>query len=164
MTLTDEVCAAWRAGISLDEPLSRLVIETNSRASGCWRIQNGFLNLVGFGWASDMPDEVSRGFQMTTRSVSLDQLGLGIVKAAVTAQPAVGRRDAQSTGLDGSASWITKFAANTSLAVPIRDTKTQIVIGVLAASTTANIEEGDTLWQRLTLLANDLGHATESTK
>ena len=164
MTLTDEICAAWRAGISLDEPLSCLVVETKSRASGCWRIQHGFLNLVGFGRASDMPDDVSRGFQLATRCVSLDQLGLGIVKAAVTAQPAVGRRDAQSTGLDGSASWIAKFASNTSLAVPIRNNESQIVIGVLAVSTAAFVEEGDTLWQRLTLLANDLGHATESTK
>jgi hypothetical protein len=139
----------------MDEVLSRFVVETKSRAAGCWRLEEGFLQLVGFGWASDMPDEVSRGFQEATRSVPLDQTGLGIVKAAITDQPAIGRRDGHATGLDGSASWIVRFGANSSLAVPIHDETTRVV-GVLAVSTADSIEPGDGLWQTLVQIAQSL--------
>lgn len=133
----------------MNEPLSRLVLATAARAAGCWRLESGHLILIGFGWASDMPDDVSQGFQQATRRVSLDQMGLGIVKAAVSDEPAIGRRDANTTGLDGSASWIVKFSANTSLAVPIHDPSTHRVCGVLAVSTAGFVEEGDVLWQTL---------------
>jgi hypothetical protein len=161
MGLAEELCAAWQAGISLDDLLARFVIETQSRASGCWRLKNGSVRLVGFGVASDMPTEVSQGFQDATRSVSLKQQGLGIVKAAVSRQPAIGRRDARATGLDGSASWIARFGANTSLAVPICDRRTQTVIGVLAVSTVAFVEEGDALWQTMTEFADKLGQSVQ---
>ena len=164
MSIREEFCAAWRAGVALDGILTRFVVETHSRASGCWQLEKGFLKLKGFGWASDMPNEVSQGFQNATRRVSLDQMGLGIVKAAVTGKPAIGRRDALATGLDGSANWIAKFGANTSLAIPIRDFATNSVIGVLAVSTAAFVEEGDALWETLHALANDLGRATERIK
>jgi len=157
MTLAEELCAAWRAKVSLDGLLSRFVVQTASRASGCWRLQDGFLDLVGFGWASDMPDDVSQGFQSATRHVSLDQTGLGIVKAAVTEKPAIGRREVDPSGLIGSASWIVKFEANTSLAIPIRSGETGAVAGVIAVSTAAFVEEGDSLWQTMHELANKLG-------
>ena len=106
-----------------------------------------------------MPLEVSSGFQAATRRVPLDQIGLGIVKAAVTAKPAIGRRDPKDSGLDGSATWIARFGANISLAVPIRQKETNQILGVLAVSTSAFIEEGDSLWQTLISLADDLGSA-----
>ena len=162
MTLAEEFCAAWRARVSFDDLLSRLVVETASRAAGCWRLENGHLELNGFGWASDMPEEVSRGFQDATRRVSLDQIGLGIVKAAISTQPAIGRRDAQATGLDGSASWIVRFGANTSLAVPIHETKTGRVTGVIAVSTAAFVEKDDSLWRTMLHLSNELGRVIES--
>jgi hypothetical protein len=77
--------------------------------------------------------------------------------------PTVGRRDAQATGLDGSASWIAKFGANTSLAVPIHDAASRRVAGVLAVSTAAFVEEGDALWHTLTQLSHELGQATSHT-
>lgn len=157
VVLAEEFRALWRAGSSLDEFLSRLVIETAARASGCWRLENGHLKLIGFGWASDMSEEVRRGFQDATRCVPLNQTGLGIVKAAVTDKPAIGRRDADITGLDGSASWIVKFGANTSLAVPLHESETPVVVGVLAVSTAAFVEDGDSLWQTLLHLSNTLG-------
>lgn len=161
MTLTEEFCFAWRDRVPLDDLLFRLVAETDSRASGCWRVEAGFLNLVGFGWAADMPDEVSQGFQNATRHVSLEESGLGIVKAAVSKRPAIGRRDAQVTGLGGSASWIVKFRANTSLAVPIHSMQKNCVVGVLAISTAAFVEEGDSLWRKLIHLSFELGRTGE---
>ena len=159
MGLKEEFRSAWLAGSSFDELLARLVMETASRASGLWRLEENRLVLIGFGWASDMPLDVSLGFQAATRRVPLDQIGLGIVKAAVTAKPAIGRRDPKDSGLDGSATWIAKFGAHTSLAVPIRQTETNQIIGVLAVSTSAFIDEGDALWQTLISLADELGSA-----
>ncbi len=159
MGLKEEFRSAWLSGNSFDELLERFVIETASRASGLWRLQENHLILVGFGWASDMPQDVSLGFQAATRRVPLDQIGLGIVKAAVTAKPAIGRRDPKESGLDGSATWIAKFGANTSLAVPIRQKETNRISGVLAVSTSAFVEEDDALWQTLIGLADELGSA-----
>ena len=160
MGLKEEILSAWQTGSSCDELLAKFVVKTSSRASGLWRLEKDHLVLIGFGWASDMPPDISSGFQAATRRVPLDQIGLGIVKAAVTAKPAIGRRDPQeSGGLDGSATWIAKFGANTSLAVPIRQKETNQIIGVLAVSTFTLIEEGDSLWQTLIELADELGSA-----
>lgn len=162
MSLIDEICEAWRHDKPLDTLLSRFVEQTDSRASGIWRLVDDHLVLAGFGWADDMPDEVSQGFQDATRRVSLEQTGLGIVKAAVTRQPAIGRRDANATGLSGSASWIEKFAANTSLAIPIQDFDNAKVLGVAAVSTVAFVEPNDSLWKTIHLLAAQLGRSTNS--
>jgi len=156
MGLKEEFRSAWLADNSFGELLKRLVAETSSRASGLWRLEENHLVLVGFGWASDMPLDVSSGFQAATRRVPLDQIGLGIVKAAVTAKPAIGRRDPKESGLDGSATWIAKFGANTSLAVPIRQKETNQIIGVLAVSTSEFVDEGDSLWQTLISLADEI--------
>lgn len=164
MTLNDELCATWRTGGSFDALLKRLVDETAARAAGCWRIENGHLVLVGFGCESDMPDEVSQGFQDATRCVRLDQLGLGIVRATVTMKPTIARRDPQSTGLDGSASWIVRFDANSSLAIPICDPQNGAVVGALAISTTDSIEENDPLWRSMCHLADELGRASTGSR
>ena len=158
MTLTDELCAAWNLEGSLDFLLMRFVVQTASRAAGCWRLENDHLRLVGFGWAEDMSPEISAGFQAATRRVPLDQVGLGIVKAAITAKPAIGRRDPQTTDLGGSATWIAKFGANTSLAVPIRDAQTNGVVGVLAVSTAAFVTEKDFLWETLLQVSERISH------
>ena len=157
MGLKEEFCAAWHSGASFDELLARLVVETASRASGLWRLEENLLVLIGFGWASDMSHDVSAGFQAATRRVSLEQVGLGIVKAVVTAKPAIGRRDRQEMGLNGSANWNAKFDANTSLAVPIRQVQTNLIVGVLAVSTVDFVEDGDSLWQTLLSLSEALG-------
>lgn len=162
MSLIDEIGAAWQAGRPLDGLLSRFVIETNSRASGVWRLVDNHLLLMGFGWADDMSADVSQGFQEFTRKVSLDQIGLGIVRAALTDGPALARRDASVTGLSGSASWIEKFCANTSLALPIHDIESGRVLGVAAVSTEAFVEVGDPLWRTLHQLSRRLGGSHES--
>ena len=150
---------ALRSGQSLDAPLRELVIETEVRAAGCWRLHDEHLELLGFGAAADMDEAVDRGFREATRRVALDQLGLGIVKAAVTGQPAIGRRDPTDNSLDGSATWIARFRAQTSLAVPIRFANSNEIVGVLAVSTAAIVHPEHPLWCLLIELANQLGEA-----
>ncbi|WP_029247566.1 hypothetical protein [Schlesneria paludicola] len=150
----------WQSGESMNCCLSQFVAASQSRAAGCWRLNEGFLKLVGFGWADDMPPEVSEGFQNATQYVSIAQLGLGIVKAAVSQSPAIGRLDASATGLASSATWIERFGARTSLAVPILASTTHDVLGVLAVSTAVEIQKNDGYWKSLILLANELGAIT----
>ena len=158
MSLANEICEAWRNRLPLEEILSRFVIETESRAAGCWRWEDDHLKLVGFGWAADMSNEVSQGFQDATRLVSLNQQGFGIVKAVEANAPTIALRDPSTTGLPRSASWIAKFDANSSLAVPIR--ADGAIVGAVAVSTAAVIEERDPLWIKITNLAEELGRAT----
>ena len=148
-TLEEEFRRAWATGQSLDQLLVRLVEQTSARAAGCWRLKDSILHLAGFGWAGDMPAEVSDGFQEATRAVSLSQTGLGIVAAATTGKPAIAQRDPRLTGLPKSASWIEKFEANTSLAIPFREPTKQQMVGVFAISTAAFIEPHDALWTRM---------------
>ena len=150
---------ALRSGQSLDAPLRELVIETEARAAGCWRLHDEHLELLGFGAATDMDEAVDRGFREATRRVALDQLGLGIVKAAVTGQPAIGRRDPTDNSLDESATWIAQFRAQTSLAVPIHLANSNEIVGVLAVSTAATVHPEHPLWCLLIELANQLGEA-----
>ncbi|MBC8115748.1 MAG: GAF domain-containing protein [Candidatus Saccharimonas sp.] len=158
-SLTEQMIDALRSGQSLDGPLRELVVETKSRAAGCWRLHDEHLELLGFGAAADMDDEVDRGFREATRRVPLNRLGLGIVKAAVTGQPAIGRRDPADNSLDGSATWIARFQAQTSLAVPIHCEKSNEIVGVLAVSTAALVHPEHPLWSLLVELASQLGAA-----
>src|SRR5438105_2078358 len=121
MPLDTDLCAAWNSRQSMDAPLSRFVEATGAVAAGCWRMEDETLNLVGFGSVREMPSDVSQGFQDATRKVSLNQTNLGIVQASLSKKPTIAYRDPGQTGLDGSASWIVKFAGSTSLAVPIFD-------------------------------------------
>ncbi len=158
-SFSEQLIAALRSDQSLDVPLRELVVETEARAAGCWRLRDEHLELLGFGAAADMDEEIDRGFRDATRRVPLDQLGLGIVKAAVTGQPAIGRRDPADNSLNGSATWIARFQAQTSLAVPIRLAKTNEVVGVLAVSTAAIVHPEHPLWSLLIELADQLGEA-----
>lgn len=158
MSLAKEICEAWRSHAPMDELLSRFVVETKSRAAGCWRMVHGKLSLVGFGCAADMSDEVSQGFQEATRLVGLHQRGLGIVKAVVANQPTIALRDPTTTGLPNSASWIVRFDANSSLAVPIHSGS--VIVGAVAVSTAAVIEHHDPIWMAIVSLAEELGQAT----
>lgn len=160
--LDRRLIAAFRNGQSLDALLRELVVETNARAAGCWRLRDEHLELLGFGAATDMEEAVDHGFRAATQCVALDQIGLGIVQAAVSNGPAIGRRDPTDGHLDGSATWIARFEANTSLAVPIRCLPQREVVGVLAVSTAAIVDPRHPLWSRLHTLADQLGEPISS--
>ena len=102
--------------------LEALRARLNARAAGWWRVvgDSGKLKLVAFSAAADMPGEVSSGFVETTRSVSLQAVELGIVKAAISCEVSVSRLSEISPEA-GSGLWLRRFKAVRSVAVPILD-------------------------------------------
>ncbi len=118
--LVEQFRAAGRDEVAVRSALGRLLAVTDSRAAGLWRVQDGLLCQLGFEAVADMPVETQVEFRALTRSLGLEQTGYGIVKAAVTAEPTIGRLDPQETGLAGSANWLVRFESQQSLAMPIR--------------------------------------------
>lgn len=157
--VTELLCDAVRCGQALDESLHRFVLETRSRASGLWRLRDGHLEMIGFASVDDMPRDVHHGFIETTRRVSLEQNHFGIVRAVNTGGPTLAQRDPGDTGLTGSASWLAKFACQTSLAVPVRHPATNAILGALAVSTTDTLHPHHPFWNSLVELAATLGRA-----
>ena len=102
--------------------LEALRARFNARAAGWWRVSvdSRELNLVAFSAAADMPVEVGSGFAEATRSVSLQAVELGIVKAVISREVSVSRLSEISPE-SGSGLWLRRFEAVRSVAVPIRD-------------------------------------------
>jgi hypothetical protein len=95
-----------------------LLHDLSARATGLWRVAGDVLLQRGFAAAVDMPGEVARGFAEATRSVALDLVERGIVKAAV--QNAVAVSVAAELPPDvGSGYWLRAFGAERSVAVPL---------------------------------------------
>ena len=137
-----------------DEPLSLLRAETNSRAVGLWQNSSEFLHLLGFSAAPNMPADVQSGFCKATRKVPLSKTDLGIVKAAVQRKATIATVGSSSGILSGSATWLERFEAINSLAVPIGDAED--VRGVLAMSTAVKLHPDEPSQQLLTLVADAL--------
>jgi hypothetical protein len=116
--------------------LAALRARLNARAAGWWRVGEGRLEQVAFVAAGDMPEAVASAFAEATRSVPLDQTGLGIVSAAVMGEVTVSRaRDLPDDS--GSGLWLRRFEAERSVAVPVRDLSgrvSRVVSVALAAS------------------------------
>jgi len=121
-----------RPGTSAEERLAALLELPEARAAGLWRIENGRLALVAFAPCAALSAEVARGFAEATRSVPLDQPGLGIVAAAQRGEPAV-TRAIEMPEDSGSGLWLRRFGASRSIAVPLRDAGGAI-IGVLSVA------------------------------
>ena len=102
---------------------------------------------VGFRAHPDMPDNVRVAFEQATLRVPLEQTGLGIVKAAVSRAPALATADPHSGQLGASASWLQRFEARQSLAVPVEDERG--VRGVLAISTARPLVPDGEEWRLL---------------
>ncbi len=143
-----------RTGGSADEALDAYLKATNSRAVGCWRQLDDELQVIGFRGHPTMPDDVVAGFAEATRVVSLQQTGLGIVKAAVSQQPTVALLATSGGTLAGSATWLERFESVQSLAVPI--VRGNRVRGVLALSTAYPFGPDHSSWQLTTQLADRL--------
>ncbi len=153
----ESVYNAVRSGQPLDEPLHQLVIETESRAAGLWRLRDAHLEMIGFASVDDMPREIDRGFREITGRVSLEHNQFGIVRAVNTELPTLAQRDPRDTGLTGSASWLVKFACETSLAIPIRHSETNEMVGAVAVSTADTLHPKHPLWNQLVEMATRLG-------
>ena len=111
--------------------------------------------MVAFRSAADMPPEVHDGFAEATLEVPLDRLELGIVKAATSREPTSAELGERAGELSGSATWLARFGAAQSLAVPIRSG--EAVTGVLAISTPYRFSQEHPTWRLLTHLTTVLG-------
>ncbi len=119
----------------------------NARAAGCWQREGDELVCLEFAAADDMPVEVQRGFLDVMRRVSLSRVELGCVRAAAEMRPVVAREDAAQRGLSGSASWLERFGAGQSLAIPI--VRNGEVVGVFAVATADRFDESSVIWQTM---------------
>jgi hypothetical protein len=115
----------------------------SARAAGYWRLdrESDQLALVAFVAGEGLDSEVARAFETATREVPLVDKSLGIVAAALTAQPTVSRIRELSPD-SGSGRWLWAFGADRSVAVPIC-TEERRVIGVLSAALTAGSKLDD---------------------
>lgn len=133
-----ELAVAFRNRLTrkepLAEPLKDLLNATGGQATGLWRLRGGVLELLGFQAVEDMPREVRREFVAATQRVPLDQAKLGIVKAALTGTRVIVQPETPTPDVSGSVSWLARFAAHSSCAVPI--IANGHVAGVLAVSFT----------------------------
>ena len=136
---------------SLDEAIQWLLAESRSRAVGLWRLEGSHLHLLGFCGAPDMAAQIVRQFSDATRDVPLTQTSLGIVKAAIVRQATVATVKNIDGTMGGSASWLERFEAVNSLAVPIfaKDE----VAGVLAMSTAIVLHPEESSWRLLIRVA-----------
>ncbi|QDV50572.1 hypothetical protein [Gimesia fumaroli] len=135
--------------------LDRIMGDLGGRAIGLWRCETGKLIQVGFRAVPEMDEQVSKQFASFTREVSLQNTGLGIVKAIVERTPAIGTLRGEESGLQGSSEWLQKFGAQQSYAVPVLEGDQ--VVGVLAISTNCVHQSGDPEWEILTKIAVGIG-------
>lgn len=98
--------------------------EFEGRASGLWEVDGEGNRLIQLAFAPspDMPDEVARAFAEATRSIPLDRLDLGVVKAWADRLPAISVAE-QLPAETGSGHWLRAFGAERSVAVPLGDTE-----------------------------------------
>ena len=152
--LAESFSKCLQSGTSADGALDAYLTATNSRAVGLWRLVDDELQVIGFRGHPTMSADVIEGFSAATRVVSLQQTGLGIVKAAISQQPTVAVLAACGGTLVGSASWLERFASVQSLAVPI--IRNSRVRGVLALSTAYPFGPDHAAWILTTQLADRL--------
>ncbi|QDU50090.1 hypothetical protein [Gimesia panareensis] len=135
--------------------LDLLLEQLGGRAIGLWRCEAGNLLQVGFRAVPDMDQQVQQDFAALTHQVSLENTGLGIVKAALERKPAIGMLSSTQSGLPGSSEWLLKFGAQQSYAVPVFEADE--VAGVLAISTDCIHQAGDAEWEIQTRIADGIG-------
>jgi hypothetical protein len=92
--------------------------EFDGRAIGLWRVEANRLVQIRFE-APLVDPEVAQRFAGETRSLELDRLNLGIVKAASSGHPAVSLA-ADLPEDSGSGYWLRAFGAERSVAVPLK--------------------------------------------
>ena len=142
----------------VDAVMSALLTATGARAVGWWRRVGDELEQLCFQAVADMPDDVRAGFIAATGRVPMSRLELGCVRAAAELRPVVAREDAAQRGLAGSASWLERFGANQSLAMPIITNGT--AIGVLAIATVEVFDEDSSAWRTVADIVTELSDGT----
>ena len=138
----------------VDSVMSALLSATGARAVGWWRRVGDDLEQLSFQAIADMPDDVRVGFITATGRVPMSRIELGCVRAAAELQPVVAREDAAQRGLTGSASWLARFGASQSLALPI--VRDGLAIGVLAIATPEVFDEDSSIWRTMAAIVAEL--------
>jgi hypothetical protein len=154
--LVREFREAWscESAHRVEAVMSSLLSSTGARAVGWWRRVGEELEQLSFQAAADMPEEVHIGFMEATGRVSMSRIELGCVRAAAELQLVIAREDAAQRGLTGSASWLARFGASQSLALPIvRDGR---AVGVLAVATAAVFDEDSPIWRLMAAIVAEL--------
>ncbi len=139
---------------SLHVAMRGLLQATQARAVGFWWRRGEELFQLSFVATADMPSDVIRGFQEATEQVAMTRIELGCVRAAAERRPIVAREDAALRGLAGSASWLQKFEATQSLAIPI--IRASESIGVVAIATATIFDADSDIWKTLAAIAEAL--------
>lgn len=140
----------------VDAVMSALLSATGARAVGWWWRVGEELELLSFQAVVDMPKEVRVGFAAATGRVAMSRIELGCVRAAAELQPVIAREDAAQRGLSGSASWLVRFEASQSLALPI--VRDGLAIGVLAIATAEVFDEDSPIWRTMAVIVAELSH------
>jgi GAF domain-containing protein len=142
--------------------MSQLLTATGARAVGWWKREADELRLLCFDAIAEMPDDVRTGFADATGRVAMSRMELGCVRAAAEQRPVVAREDAAQRGLTGSASWLERFGASQSLALPI--VVGGRAVGVLAIATAETFAESSAIWRLMVAIVEGLAadHVTES--
>ena len=150
--------AWWRVAAGsndrADAVMSALLAATGARAVGWWRQVGEQLEQLSFRAVADMPEEVRVGFMAATGRVAMSHIELGCVRAAAELQPVVAREDAAQRGLTGSATWLARFGASQSLALPI--IQDGLSVGVLAIATPDHFEEDSPIWRTMSAIVAGL--------
>src|SRR5262245_14210239 len=102
--------------------LAELRIDLEARAAGYWWHAGDWLEQVAFVASPALGADLAAKFAEATRSVALSRTDLGIVRAALSGEPAVSRI-AELPEEDGSGYWLRAFGAERSVAVPLHDNK-----------------------------------------
>lgn len=162
-SLPDDFREAWSLVVAgshdrVEEVMSSLLSATGARAVGWWRRIGDELEQLSFLAVADMPQEVQLGFMAATGRVPLSRVDLGCVRAAAELRPVVAREDADQRGLSGSASWLERFGASQSLALPI--VRSGNVIGVIAIATADTFDERSPVWTTLAAIVAELSAET----
>ena len=157
--ISGDIRASLSAGRSADQALDDLLVATRARAVGIWRHTDKRLLRIGFRAAADMAPDVKEQFAAATESVSLEQTGLGIVKSFVNEAPAIVTLTNDRYTAGTSESWLARFQARQSLAVPIR--QVDCIVGVLAISTANELRPESLAWQVIVGVAAMLGQVID---
>jgi hypothetical protein len=114
-----------REQIPCHETVAAVCAALHARAAGYWHLESRRLIQVAFAPGEGLDPDAARQFAEATRSVSMDQSGLGIVAAAVSGQIAVSRV-AELPPDSGSGRWLRAFGAARSVAVPLSDDRGEV--------------------------------------
>ncbi len=121
--------------------LAGLRLDLEARAAGYWWVAGDWLELVAFVASPALAEEVSTGFVEASRSVSLERVELGFVKAVVTGEVAV----------SGSSYWLRAFGADRSIAVPLHDQKGAIRAVIAVALVDGALGDDEVVEQIVTI-------------